>query len=85
MKNKGTKSGVIKAVITSLFINIVVLIILDMTLDYSYADMFKTHAIMRLDAIKILLVCLNVFVTFWGYLIWKELNLINKQTSSIKD
>ena len=39
---------------------------------------------MTLDAIKILLSFLSGIVTFWGYLIWKELKLINGRSTNEK-
>ncbi|QUH21213.1 hypothetical protein [Alkaliphilus sp. B6464] len=41
-------------------------------MSYSYNDVSKTHSMMRLDAIKNVVIYLSGIVTFWGYLIWKE-------------
>ncbi len=84
MNKKTIESGFVRAVGISLFVIIIGIIVSKLFMDYSYGDMYETHSMMMLDAIKTLLIYLSGIVTFWGYLIWKELNLINSKTTNIK-
>lgn len=84
MNKKIIESGFLQAVVISLCVIIIGLIVSKLFLDYSYGDMYETHSMMRLDAIKTLLIYISGIVTFWGYLIWKELNLINSKNTNIK-
>jgi|GEM_PF-1614051 len=84
MTKKIINNGFVLAVVISLCVIIIGLIVSKLFLDYSYGNMYETHSMMRLDAIKTLLIYLSGIVTFWGYLIWKELNLINSKNTEIK-
>lgn len=84
MNRKIIESGFVRAVVISLCVIIIGLKVSKLFLNYTYRDMYETHSMMRLDAIKTLLAYLSGIVTFWGYLIWKELKLINSKVTNEK-
>lgn len=84
MNKKIIKGDFVCAAVISLCVIIIELIVSNLFLDYSYGSMYETHSMMRLDAIKTLLSFLCGIVTFWGYLIWKELKRINSRSNNDK-